>query len=404
MNPFTIAWRNVWRNRRRSLVTISAMSFALVMMILYSGLVEGYLRGMERKMLDLEIGDIQIHAGDYRKKPSLYTRIEDDERILNELHAAGLPASGRLLGAGLAAVGDASAGIAFRGVDPRRDSEVSAVSQHVTSGEWLDPDEPHGVVIGKRLAKMLDVELGGEMVVLSQAADGSMANDLYQVRGILKSIAAGVDQAGVYMTDAAFRELFVMPEGVHQIIVRRPASIPLETARARVDDIVGDLDVKTWRELVPTMASMLDSMEGSMMAMFVIVNLAIGIVILNAMLMAVFERIREFGVLKAIGVGPGSVFGLILLESSIQTAIATVVGTAAAVPGFWYLTTHGIDLSSMGDATIAGLAWDPIWKAVVSVKAFVNPILTMMVIVGIAVMYPALRAAFIRPVQAMRHR
>lgn len=404
MNPFTLAWRNVWRNRRRSLVTISAMSFALMIMILYSGLVAGYMGGMERKMLDLEIGDIQVHAEDYRRKPSLYTRIDDDQRILKELEAAGLPASGRLLGAGLAAVGDASAGVAFRGIDPEQDAKVSAVGRHVAQGEWLDAADPHGVVIGRRLAKILGVKLGGEMVVLSQAADGSMANDLYKVRGILKSIAANVDQGGVYMTAEAYRELFVLPKGVHQIIVRRPKTMALETAALTVGATAAGYEVKTWRDLIPTMASMLDSMEGGMMAMFVIVNMAIGIVILNAMLMAVFERIREFGVLKAVGVGPRSVFVLILLESGVQTVIATLVGCAVSLPGIWFLTEHGIDLSSMGEISIAGLAWDPIWKGDFSPKAFVNPILTMAFIVGLAVLYPALRAAFIRPVEAMRHR
>ena len=109
MDLFKLAWRNVWRNRRRSLVTIAAMSLALFVMILYSGLIEGYLVQMERSILDLEVGDLQIHAGDYRENPSLYTRIEEPARVQAPLEEAGFVSTGRLLGWGLAAADEASA-------------------------------------------------------------------------------------------------------------------------------------------------------------------------------------------------------------------------------------------------------------------------------------------------------
>jgi len=110
---------------------------------------------------------------------------------------------------------------------------------------------------------------------------------------------------------------------------------------------------------------MIDAARGIMSAMFFIVYVAIGILILNAMLMAVFERIREFGVLKALGVGPFDVLRLILVESAIQTAIAILVGVSLAVPGIWYLSHTGIDLAQLGGVTIMGIAWDPVWRAAV---------------------------------------
>lgn len=289
-------------------------------------------------------------------------------------------------------------------MDVERDRGVSKVYENVIEGDWVDPADPTGVVIGRRLARILDVKLGAELVVLSQGADGSMANELYTVRGVLGSIADGVDRGGVYMNADAFRELMVLPEGAHQIIVRRPKDVPLDVAAAKVRSITGDLDAKTWRELMPTLASMMDSTDVSMYAMFVIVYIAIGIVILNAMLMAVFERVREFGVLKALGVSPGGVLSLIFIESTVQTLLALTVGVLLALPALWYLSTAGIDLTSIGDMSVVGVAWDPIWRAEITPKVFVGPIVTMVVIVAIAVVYPALRAAFISPVEAMHHR
>ena len=200
MDVFKLAWRNVWRNRRRTLVTIAAMTFALFVMILYSSLLQGYLRDMERNIVDLEVGDIQIFAGDYRENPSLYTRIEDPEALLEPLAQAGFPASARLLGFGLAAADEASAGASFRGIDIERDARVSRIHEEIAEGRWLDPADPRGVVLGKRLARTLAVKVGDELLVLSQGADGSMAYDLYEVRGTLRSMSAAVDRTGVFMT------------------------------------------------------------------------------------------------------------------------------------------------------------------------------------------------------------
>lgn len=403
MNALTMAWRNVWRNSRRTLATVGATTLGLLAMILYAGLVDGYLRGMERNILDLEMGDVQIHASTYRESPSLHHRIESPGPILESLDDDGLHAAPRLLGSGLGAARDTSAGISLLGIDVERDAEVSTISQHLAEGQWLDPQRPGEVVIGRHLARMLGVGLGDEIVVLSQAADGSTANDVYTVRGVLQGISDQVDRTGVFMVAAAFRELMVVPEGAHRIIVRGPkAELPDVARRARA--AAPELDTKTWRELQPTLASMLDAGRGGIMAMFIIIYIAIAIVILNATLMAVFERTREFGVLKALGVGPGGVLQLIVLETAMQTALAIVVATTISIPANWYMSTHGIDLRGLSDLSVMGVTVDPIWRSHVTVDTYVRPVVILLFIVSIAVLYPATRAALIRPIEAMRSR
>lgn len=404
MKSLTMAWRNVWRNSRRTLAAVAATSLGLWAMIVYSGLIVGYLDRMERQILDVEMGDIQIHHAEYRNGPSLYHRIERPEALLAELDQAGLPAAPRLLGSGLVAAGDNSAGVSLFGVDVERDAKVSQIHTYVDEGQWLDPSSPSEVVVGRRLARMLGLGLGDELVVLSQAADGSMANDLYAVRGVLRGVSDAVDRGGIYMVADAFRELMVVPEGAHQIIVRRVPGMELDVAADSVRALAPELDTKTWRELRPTMASMLDSATGAMVMMMFIVYAAIAIVILNAMLMAVFERVREFGVLKALGVSPGGVLRLIYIETVIQTGLAIIIGVALAIPANFYLSTTGLDLSgSMGDLSIMGSTMDPIWRSQVTLQTYANPIFALLVIVAIAVTYPALKAAWIEPIQAMRH-
>lgn len=404
MKIFRIAWRNVWRNRRRSLVTIAAMSLALVTMILYAGLMDGYIIGMERSILDLEVGDVQIFAADYRDNPSIYTRIEDPEALLAPLADAGFDASARVLAYGMASSGESSAGVEFRGIDVERDAEVSDIRGEVADGRWLDAADPKGVVIGRRLARTLAVAPGDELVVLTTGADGAMAYDLYAVRGVLRGVGDATDRAGVFLTQQALRDLIVVPDGAHQIIVRRPEGLTLEAAATRVEALIdADQEAKTWRQLLPTIASMMDAARGAFLAMFVIVYLAVGILLLNAMLMAVFERVREFGVLKAIGAGPFDVVRLVAAESSIQIAIAIAIGVAISVPAAWYLEHTGIDLESLSGVSVLGIAMDPVWRANVTTSMFTGPIFVLLGIVSVAVLYPAVRAAWIQPVEAMRH-
>lgn len=403
MNIFSMAWRNLWRNRRRTLVTIGAIALALTVELLYSGLITGYYRGMERDVLDYEVGDIQVFADGYRDRPSLYTAIDDPDAVLAKLDQSGYAASARLMAGGLAAAGKFSAGVSLRGVDIERESRVSKIPERMGTGEWLNPTDPNGVVIGRRLAHTLEVQVGDELVVLTQGADGSMANDLYTVRGVLMGIADGTDRSAVFMNTAAFRELMVFPKGAHQIVVRRPDTVSLDAAATVVSGAAPDLEVVTWKEIMPVVATMLESTEGMIVIIFLVIYVAVGILILNAMLMAVFERVKEFGLLKALGVSPSRVLAMIFVETAMQTAIAIAIGLCFAIPGMWYLANVGIDVGVLGGMSAMGLAMPPIWYGIYDYETISGPFSMLFVVVFLSVLYPASKAAYLRPVEAMRH-
>ena len=402
-NVWQTAWRNVWRNSRRSTITIIAIAFALVVTTLYSGMIAGYLADMERGVLDYEIGDLQIFAADYQRKPSIYSDVKDADAVVSRLEQAGFRASARYLAGGLAAAGDSSAGVSIRGVDPVRDLGVSKLGLQLADGVWLDDAAPREVVVGKRLARTLGIAKGAEVVVLTQAADGSTANQLYKVRGVLKGIGDGTDRGGFFMTVGAFRELMVYQGGAHQILVRRPAALSLDAAAVRARALAPGLDVSTWKQILPTLATMLDAAHGAGLVMSFIIYLAIGIVILNAMLMAVFERVRELGVLKAIGMGPWTVLWMVLLESLMQAAVAVVIGLALAAPLAWYLAAVGIDQGKLANVSTQGIARSAIWRGEFTPQTFIGSVLMLLSIVTCAVIYPAIKAARLRPIEAMRH-
>ena len=321
MNLPRMAWRNVWRNRRRSLTTIAAMTLALVVELLYSGLVTGMFVDMEDDVTEMDSADVQVMAPDYLERPSLYSVVPDTAGVLERLEAAGIPATPRLQAGGLGASGDLSSGVALVGVDVAREAEVLKLHTAMAAGTWLDPADPKGVVVGRGLARTLALDVGSEVVVLSQGADGSVANELYTVRGVLLSVAAGLDRTAVLMPDAAFRELMVLPEGAHKVLVRRPEGADLTTLAQQVEGLAPEARVMTWAQLNPIVAQMLQGVQGMITVVYLIVYVAVAILILNAMLMAVFERIREFGVLKAIGTSPLQVLTLMLLEGLIQATV-----------------------------------------------------------------------------------
>ena len=399
-----MAWRNIWRNRRRTVVTTAAMGLALLVTILYSGMVEGMLVNLEADALDFEVGAVQIFAEGYQDNPSIYRRIGDADDIVEGLGEAGLAATGRLLGAGLAASGEFSAGVQLRGIDIEQDGRVLVLGEQVAEGKWLDAGDPLGVVIGRKLARTLGAAPGGELIVLSQAADGGIANELYRVRGVLRSVGETTDRAGVFMSAPAFRELMAIESGAHQIIVRRPREMTLDETAAVVRGVATGHDVQTWKEIVPTLATMVETTRGLIMFVFLIFNVVVSIVVLNAMLMAVFERINEIGVLKALGAGPASVLGLIYLESMMQVGIAVAASLAASVPALWYLAAVGIDMRSIAGVSVMGMAMMSQWKAVVAPHVYAGPVFMLFFVVSVAVLYPSIKAAMIEPVEAMRHR
>jgi putative ABC transport system permease protein len=402
MNVLKMGWRNVWRNKRRSLVTIAAMTLALWVLLLYSGLIPGYLRSMENSVTQLELGDVQIHAEGFLDSPSLYTLIEDSDEVVARLEEQGIAASPRLLGGGLAAAGESSAGVALRALDVERDAKVSKLAEVVASGEWLDAADPKGVVIGKLLAKNLGAKPGAELLIVSQAADGSMANDLYTVRGVLGAVSQGTDRATVLMNIDAFRALMVVDQGVHQIVLNR-GEMELEALSDAAKAAAGGHDVKSWKELMPAVAQMMASVGGMIYIFALIIYVAVAILILNAMLTAVFERIREFGVFKAIGAGPGRVLGLIVVEGAVQAFVAMVVGILLALLPMWYLGTEGAYFGALGGMDAAGVAMPEKWIGIYSVQSCMGPVIMLWFISMAAVAYPAVKAAFINPITAMRY-
>lgn len=410
MNVFTFASRNVYRSWRRSLVTTLAMAFACAIMILFAALMQGMMYGSERNVVAMNTGDIQIHRQGYRDDPDIYLQIPATAKLLTALRNADFYASERIYTYGLMASNNASSGVQLRGIDIDFEKTVTQIHQHLLEGQWLSANDKHGVVIGKKLARSLSVGIGGELVFIGQTADGFTANDVFIVRGILKSVSASIDSSGIFIAKQTLQDLISLPDGAHEIaIMRKNQKTDLMQATAIAKNIVNKLsgnttEVLNWHQLMPVISRFMEIADVQIMIMLGFTYVAVASVIFNAMLMSVFERIHEFGIMKALGVSPWFLLSLIYAETLVQTVLASLLGLSSGAGLAFYLQEHGIDMSAISSGfSFAGVALDPMWYAHVTASSLWIPVVFLFVIAAIAVIYPAAKVALLRPLEAIRH-
>lgn len=407
MNIAQLAIRNVERKRARLLVTAGAMGMAGAMVIFFSCLMDGFYGSTIANIIDNESGHMQVHAVGWRDDPDLYKSLASSTGAMAALRAKGLECSGRLVSFGLAAHGEASAGVEMRGLDLAAEARVSKLHTRVLKGAWLEAGDPRGVVLGAKLADKLEAKPGDELVLLAQAADGSMANELVKVRGVLMSVSARSDEAGLLVSEAFFRDFFRLEQGWHEVAVRVPGQEPdLEAARRELRAAFPGGEALTWKELQPMIASLVDAQDAGMIVFMTIAYLAVGLVVFNAMLMNVFERVREFGIMKALGVEPLRVFAIIAIEAVLEAVVASVLALLVGLPLARWFQLHPIDLRYLmpKSFTMAGLAFEPVFGTQLSWRSVLEPLAFLFVLSLVAVVYPALKAARLDPLAAIQHR
>ena len=263
MEGIRIAWRNLWRNRTRTLITMASYR------VLFCNPDHGGWVGARHG----ERSETQRHAAvcwgsaDTRGKiPPRAVDFSDrrswrDETV-RSLEEQGIALVPRLFGFGLVSNGPKSAGGSFWGINPEKEREVFDLANHMDKGRFVSSNDEGGIVIGRKLAKILNVSIGDELIVVVEAADGSIGAELYSVVGILKSVADGVDRTVVLMNERDYRELFSLyGRQFHEFAANTNGEMPLETISETIKRFVPDHETKTWKELSPTLAEMTEGGE-----------------------------------------------------------------------------------------------------------------------------------------------
>jgi ABC-type lipoprotein release transport system permease subunit len=405
MTLVRIAWRNLWRHRRRTLITASGMAIAMGLVISMSAMQDGMFDMMADIMVRQQLGHAQVNHPDWPGREQMYDTVSSDlvERIQELPETTG--ASGRMFTFGLAASDTTSLGARYVGIDPVADLAITDRSQSLVRGAYLSPAPAGEVVIGEAMAKELELDIGGELIFLGQAADGSTANELLKVVGTYSTGVDQMDKTGAYMHVGDLQRILALEGQVHQILVVGENLNKSAEVAAAVSTFSNETtQVRSWEEADPAMAQMMGMRDVSLFMMLFIIFSVAGLAVLNTNLMTVFERTRELGVLRAIGMSRGKMMALVILESILLTAVATVLGLALA--GFldYLLVTVGFPYET---ADGKGFSWQGVtfptrFYGAVRPFPFIVTTVFVFIVSIVAAIWPAARAALLRPVQAMR--
>ena len=399
----TIAWRNLWRNHRRSLIMLAAIAIGLWGMIWMTAL----MRGMVDQMIDDAIstlsGHIQIHAEGYLDDPSIehiLPRVSQNPQLDTLLNSRQVTAWSQRIRVPAVIRSERDVyGITLVGIDPQREKGLSFIADSVTEGQYLTSVDDKHVLLGRKLIEQLETKLGRRIVIMSQDPDNNIAERGFRIGGIYDTDLQATETSYVFAGIETVRKMLQMGSGVSEISLLGHDYRHLDGLAIEVRAAAGAAETKTWLQLDPYMASMLDVMDGFIFVWFGIIFLSLSFGLINTLLMAIFERTREIGLIQALGMPPGNILFMILIETLIMLVIGLVAGNLLS-----WLTIlpiqDGIDISGVAE----GLEWAGMSSTLLPAVKTSDVLLAnaIVLVLGVAAsLFPAWRASRKVPVEAI---
>lgn len=399
------AWRNIWRNRRRTAILLAAVVIGVWSMIFLGALMRGIADQMVRNGIDTLTGHIQIHEKGFQADPSIENRIVDPEGIRDVLESVlpgGTRFTARVRVPAVAANARHSAGLSLVGIDPSVEKDISFIGRAVRAGRYLEEGDRTGILVGEAFLEQFETKIGHRLVLMSQDTAGDIASRSFTIVGTFRGEMESMEKAFAFVTGEAAREMLRMGAAVSEFALLLPEEADTGRVAALIRQSLpeGPYEVLTWQEMLPLIHSVLALYDQFIFMFYVVVFIAMGFGLVNTVLMAVYERMREFGLLKALGMRPRRIVGDVLLEAFFILAIGAVAGNVLGILSVLSLKTHGIDLSSMA----AGSEYAGLGRVIYPALEGTDILLAngVVFILGLVVsLYPALRAARFTPVEAL---
>ncbi|MGB0936264.1 MAG: ABC transporter permease [Colwellia sp.] len=410
MLTLTLAFRNILRNRRRSLLTLLSMGGGFFLLCLTLSMSEGSYSNMINIFTQDHTGHVQVHQENYLERPSLYKTINQANGLITQLEQSSsvISVAPRIYGPSLAYGKNKTFPAQVIGIDPKREANTTRLKSKVKQGSYLidgtDSDGYYSAMIGYSLAKNLKLTVDDELVLISQGIDGSIANDIFIISAIVGD-ANSYDKMNVYLSLTAMQMFLSMQSGeesqVHELAIKlshqsEARAFAVNTQKQLENTL---LRVAPWQVVESSFfKSMQADKKGNYVSMGIIIFI-VSIGVLNTILMGTLERTREFGVLKAIGTRPSSVFNLIMLESFVLAITACFIGLVLALPVCFWLTNTGIVMPQPID--IGGISYNTLLGEV-SLFVVLLPATVVILSTLLVSFIPAIRAAKISPLQALQ--
>jgi ABC-type lipoprotein release transport system permease subunit len=402
-----LAWRNVWRNRRRSVITILAVTFALMLTVATRGLQLGTYELNIRNVARLYSGYLQIQRPGYLENPTLRASFPYTERLRETLRGEPLVEgfAPRIQAYGLVHHAEKSFGVTILALDPALEPSVSDLFGRIRKGRAPRPGAPDEILVGEDLMRILGASLGDSLVLLAQGFDGFLRDAFFTVVGAYRTGSEAFDRSGVIMPLEAAADLLGMGDRVSVVALSLRSLDDIPRARRRLARAVEPLGLRvvSWDEVVPSFKQSieLDNVGGILFLAILVVVVAFGI--LNTVLMGVTERFREFGVVLAMGMPQATLVAVVALEVAFLLLSGILLGNLLGAGICWYFREHPIRFSGEFAAIYEEYGFLPLMVATLKARIFLNSTLSIAVAGLVAALYPLWKVARLEPLKGIRY-
>ena len=412
-----LAFRNLRRHLRRTLLTAAAMVVGSMLLIFSLSLGDGSHESWIDSGVRMGSGHVTVESPAFRTTQSIDARLSTaarqvaEQALQNPLLSDDVSAvTSRMIVTGLASSASGARPVRIMGVDPLSEAAFTTLNAQVVEGRYLEPDDRLAAFVGKQLVDSLDLRLGSRLVLNAQDVHNDMGGQLVRVVGIFQSGVPEIDQSIVHIPLSTAGEFLGSGDDVTTVgvLVKDSAAVPrvAQALRQALADpaSAGQVTVLDWQETMPELAAAVAIDDFGNYLVFGILFIIIGFGIVNTVLMSVLHRHREFGVLQALGLTPGQTGTVVLVEGLVMTAVSGLVGVALGMWGTWYFFGDGLDFTNlMGEEmTFSGVVIDPVIVPLLRVTRVVHVLLFILLIGAVSSAYPAIRAASIDVPTAMK--
>ena len=404
-----MAWRNIWRNTRRTILTISAIAFASLLLVFMLSFQLGSYETMINTSVKIHTGHLQIQAEDYQEKKNIRLVVAPPAELAAILDRIPQVESYTFRGQAFSLISskERTYGVLVTGIDPAREARVSRLKSLIRQGGYLNGDDSNQALVGSILARNLRVDVGDELTVLGQGRDGSIAATVVKIKGVFSSGIDDFDRSSIHIPLKTFQDVYSMRGAVHEVVTIAASLADVDDIKAAIKSAIPavkskkPLTVLDWNELMPGLRQSIEMDLISGLIFYLLLVLVVAFSILNTFLMAIFERTRELGVLMAIGTTPGRLTKVLLIESMTLTAIGIAAGIIIGSLITLYFQNHGFDISGASELLNQFGISGRIYPKLTWLSAISGP-LAVLVITFLAALYPALKVQRMHPVEAMR--
>tara|TARA_R110002096_G_scaffold5508_3_gene25716 strand:+ start:3366 stop:4595 length:1230 start_codon:yes stop_codon:yes gene_type:complete len=401
-----LAWRNLWRQPRRTWLTTGAMVFANMLLVFMMSLQFGMYGLMIDNSLQLFTGHLQVQAPGFNDEQKMRQTVPDilmlAQRIRNALPDSRVAARGSTFA--LVSSEDRSYGIAIYGVEVKFEPGVSSIPGLVDRGRYLASNDANEIVIGSVLARNLRVDVGDELTLLGSGLDGSFAANVATIAGIFDSGVKDVDRNIVEIPIGNFQETFFMQGAGHQIVVTAANRDDVTALQSQIQALLpasSDLQVLDWDKLQPGLKQAIQADMTSSFFMYFVLVVLVAFSVLNTQLMSVLERTREFGIVMALGLRPGKLGRLVLLETAIMGGIGFILGAIAGALLTSWFSSNGLSFPGMDEMAAQFNLPARMYPQLNLLTLLAGPAVVFLFTLAAAI-YPAVRLNWQKPVDAMR--